>query len=201
MQMPSIKRIFDFICSSVLIIFLFPLMIMIIGACLVFHGRPIIFSQERPGLKGRLFTIYKFRSMKDKKDSSGKLLPDELRITKFGKFLRSSSLDELPSLFLVLTGKMSLVGPRPLLKEYLPLYNKYQMKRHDVLPGITGLSQVSGRNLLSWKEKFDLDVFYVENHNIFMDIKILFKTFRKVIVREGITSKSSESMEVFKGNE
>lgn len=201
MQMPSIKRIFDFICSSVLIIILFPLMIIIIGACVVLHGRPIIFSQERPGLKGRLFKIYKFRSMKDKRDSSGKLLPDKLRITSFGKFLRSSSLDELPSLFLVLAGKMSLVGPRPLLKEYLPLYNKHQMKRHDVLPGITGLSQVSGRNLLSWQEKFDLDVFYAENHNIFMDIKILLKTFLKVIVREGITSKSGESMEAFKGNE
>lgn len=176
-------------------------MIIITGACLVFHGRPIIFSQERPGLKGKLFTMFKFRSMKDKRDSSGKLLPDKLRITKFGKFLRSSSLDELPSLFLVLMGRMSLVGPRPLLKEYLPLYNNHQMKRHDVLPGITGLSQVSGRNLLSWKEKFDLDVFYVKNHNIFMDIKILLKTFLKVIVREGITSKNSESMEAFKGNE
>ncbi len=160
---------------------------------------PIFYSQSRPGLYGKIFKIYKFRTMTNELDEKGALLSDELRLTKFGKFLRSTSLDELPSLWNVVKGDMNLVGPRPLLVKYLPLYSKHQARRHEVKPGITGWAQVNGRNLISWDEKFDLDVWYVDNQSIWLDIKILFLTIKKVIKRDGISSQSEITMPPFKG--
>ena len=161
---------------------------------------PILFKQSRPGLHGKIFNIYKFRSMTNESDKEGILLSDELRLTKFGKLLRSTSLDELPSLWNVLKGEMSLVGPRPLLVEYLPLYSSKQARRHEVKPGITGWAQVNGRNAISWDEKFDLDVWYVDNQSILLDIKILSMTIKKVITRSGISQDRQATMEKFKGN-
>lgn len=195
-----IKRFFDLF----LIIVLSPLILPIFGILFILVriklGKPAIFAQIRPGLHGKPFKMYKFRSMTQQTNEDGTLLPDELRLTLFGKKLRSTSLDEIPELINVLKGDMSLVGPRPLLMEYLPRYNKTQLRRHETLPGITGLAQVSGRNELSWEKRFELDVYYVDNQSIWLDFKILFRTFAKVIKKEGVTSKTSATMEEFKGN-
>lgn len=163
-------------------------------------GAPILFKQQRPGLNGKPFQLYKFRTMTDKRDSAGKLMPDCERLTSFGRFLRKYSLDELPQLFNVIKGDLSLVGPRPLLMEYLPLYTKEQAKRHLVKPGITGWAQVNGRNAISWEEKFKLDVWYVENQTFLLDFKILFLTFWKVATSEGVNQSTNVTMESFKGS-
>ena len=162
-------------------------------------GSPIIFKQERPGLNGKIFTLYKFRTMTDKKDENGELLTDDERLTQFGKLLRSTSLDELPELINILKGDMSVVGPRPLLIKYLPLYNKHQARRHEVRPGFTGYAQVHGRNSITWEDKFDKDVYYVDHITFFGDWKIIFQTVKTVLKREGISSGSSETMEIFMG--
>ena len=162
---------------------------------------PIIFKQERPGLNGKIFTLYKFRTMTDKRDENGELLPDAVRLTKFGKMLRSTSLDELPELFNILNGDMSVVGPRPLLVEYLPRYNAHQARRHEVRPGFTGLAQVNGRNSITWEEKFNWDVQYVDHITFLEDWKIIFKTVGTVLKREGISSETSVTMEKFMGSE
>ena len=163
-------------------------------------GSPVLFTQNRPGMNEKVFKMYKFRTMTDERDSNGELLPDHVRLTKFGKFLRSTSLDELPELFNIFKGDMSVVGPRPLLIQYLELYNDHQKRRHEVRPGLSGLAQVNGRNAISWEEKFNLDVNYVERVSFVEDWKIIFLTIKKVFVREGINSGSSETMEPFKGN-
>ena len=163
-------------------------------------GSPVIFKQERPGLHGKIFTLYKFRTMTDAKDRNGNLLPDEVRLTKFGKMLRSTSLDELPELINMLKGDMAVVGPRPLLVKYLPLYNEYQARRHEVRPGFTGYAQVNGRNAITWEDKFEKDVFYVDHITFLGDWKIIFQTLKTVIRREGISSGSSVTMEEFKGS-
>ena len=164
-------------------------------------GSPVLFKQERPGKNGEIFTLYKFRTMTDERDADGELLPDEVRLTKFGKLMRSLSLDELPEFYNILKGDMSFVGPRPLLVKYLPLYNARQAMRHNVRPGLTGLAQVNGRNLLTWEEKFEWDVKYVETLSPWLDIKILFKTVLNVLRREGISSETSATMEAFTGSE
>ena len=194
-----IKPIFDKLLALILIIIFSP--IMIITAILIYlkMGRPIIFTQDRPGYKGKIFKIYKFRTMTDEKDENGNLLPDEKRLKGVGKVIRSLSLDELPQLFNVLKGDMSFVGPRPLLVEYLELYNEEQKKRHDVLPGITGLAQVNGRNAISWQEKFKYDVEYVEKQSFLFDLKIMFLTVMKVFKREGISQQGNATMEKFNG--
>ncbi len=195
-----VKRLFDVFCSVLGLIITLPIIIMI-TIILIFsnHGNPL-FKQNRPGKNGTLFTYYKFKSMSDQRDQSGKLLPDKDRLTKFGAFLRQISLDEIPQLINVLKGEMSLIGPRPLLEEYLPLYNKEQSKRHDVRPGITGWAQVNGRNSISWKEKFELDIWYVQNMSFALDLKILWMTVINVIKREGINSSRDEPMPKFTGN-
>lgn len=164
-------------------------------------GSPVIFKQARPGKNGKIFTMYKFRSMTDAKDKNGKLLSDAERLPKFGRLLRATSLDELPELWNVLKGEMSLVGPRPLLVEYLERYNAFQARRHEVHPGITGWAQVNGRNAISWDEKFRLDVEYVDNYNFFLDIQILFLTIKKVFVKEGISQQGEATMEIFYGKD
>ena len=179
---------------------LFPLMILICIGIIFTIGFPIFFKQKRPGINGIPFYFYKFRTMTNEKDNNGKLLPDEKRLTKFGNIFRKTSLDELPSLWNVLKGDMSLVGPRPLLMEYLPLYSKEQMRRHEVKPGITGWAQINGRNTISWDEKFKLDVWYVDNQSIWLDTKILFITAWKVLKREGISQKGHVTMERFRGS-
>jgi undecaprenyl phosphate N,N'-diacetylbacillosamine 1-phosphate transferase len=163
-------------------------------------GRPILFQQKRPGLYGKIFSIYKFRTMTNEKDSKGNLLPDEKRLVGLGKFIRSTSFDELPQIFNVLKGEMSFVGPRPLLIEYLELYNDKQKRRHDVKPGITGWAQVNGRNAISWEKKFEYDVWYVDNQSFWLDIKILWLTFLKVVKRSDISSDSSVTMKKFEGS-
>lgn len=195
-----LKRIIDIVGSLIGIIILLP--VYIIVAILVYKnlGSPIIFRQQRPGKNGEIFEMMKFRSMLDKTNKKGEVLSDEERLTPFGMKLRSTSLDELPELFNVLKGEMSLVGPRPLLVEYLELYSDEQKKRHNMKPGITGLAQINGRNAISWSEKLAYDVEYVENFNILMDIKILFKTIYKVIKKEGISQEGNVTMEIFTGN-
>jgi undecaprenyl phosphate N,N'-diacetylbacillosamine 1-phosphate transferase len=197
-----IKRSMDFILSLVAIIILTIIPVLPIVALLVKTklGSPILFKQKRPGLNEKVFMMYKFRTMTDEKDESGELLPDSVRLTKFGRFLRSTSLDELPELFNIIKGDMSIVGPRPLLVKYLPLYNEHQKRRHDVRPGLSGLAQVSGRNTISWEEKFDLDVYYVDNVSFRGDWKIILLTMKKALVREGINSETAATMEAFKGN-
>lgn len=193
------KRLLDVLCVlAVLVLFWW---VYVITAVLVRLklGSPVLFRQERPGKNGKIFKLCKFRSMTDERDETGELLPDEVRLTKFGKLLRATSLDELPELFHVLKGEMSLVGPRPLLVKYLPLYNEHQARRHDVTPGLTGYAQVHGRNAISWEEKFDLDVYYVEHISFGLDLKILVQTVAKVFRREGISSESSATMEEFVG--
>ncbi|MFD1359131.1 sugar transferase [Fictibacillus halophilus] len=194
------KRAFDVLCAAGLILVL--LAVIGIVAILVKRklGSPVIFKQERPGLHAKPFYLYKFRTMTDQKDSLGNLLPDEVRLTAFGQFLRNYSLDELPQLWNVLKGDISLVGPRPLLMSYLELYTKEQMKRHDVKPGITGWAQVNGRNAISWDEKFRLDVWYAQNHSILLDLKILLLTIRKVFKTEGIKHANHATMPVYKGS-
>ena len=195
-----IKSIFDKILALFLIIFFSPIYIVV--SLLIFFkmGSPILFRQKRPGYKEKIFGIYKFRTMTNEKDANGNLLPDDKRLVGIGKFIRSTSLDELPQLFNVLKGEMSFVGPRPLLEEYLPLYNEKQKRRHDVKPGITGWAQVNGRNAISWEQKFDYDVWYVDNQSFLLDIKILWLTFLKVVKRSDISSSTSSTMEKFTGS-
>ncbi|UPF06609.1 sugar transferase [Pseudomonas mosselii] len=163
-------------------------------------GRPVIFKQQRPGLNGKPFNMYKFRSMSDARDETGRLLGDEYRLTSFGRLLRSTSLDELPGLWSVIKGDMSLVGPRPLLMEYLPLYSAEQRRRHEVRPGLTGWAQINGRNALSWEERFRLDVWYVNNRSFWLDLKILFLTVKKVVKKDGISAEGEATMSKFTGN-
>jgi sugar transferase EpsL len=195
-----IKRFFDLLIVLLSLPLILPIYLLLMLLVLTKFNFPILFKQSRPGLKGKIFNIYKFRSMTSELDKEGTLLSDELRLTKFGKLLRSTSLDELPSLWNVLKGDMSLVGPRPLLIEYLPLYSSKQARRHEVKPGITGWAQVNGRNAISWDEKFDLDVWYVDNQSIWLDIKILFMTIKKVITRSGINQDGQATIKNFKGN-
>ncbi len=194
-----IKRPQDFCCALVATIVLAPIMGITALLVRIKLGSPIIFKQERPGLNGKIFTLYKFRTMTDKKDGNGELLPDEERLTRFGKLLRSTSLDELPELINMLKGDMSVVGPRPLLVRYLPLYNEYQARRHEVRPGFTGYAQVHGRNSITWEDKFDKDVYYVDHITFLGDWKIIFKTVWTVLKREGISSETSATMEEFRG--
>ena len=198
--MIKIKRCFDLFLIFLSLPLLVPIFLLIMLLVLTQLKFPVLFRQSRPGLKGKIFNIYKFRSMTSERDKEGILLSDELRLTKFGKLLRSTSFDELPSLWNVLKGEMSLVGPRPLLVEYLSLYSSKQARRHEVKPGITGWAQVNGRNAISWDEKFDLDVWYVDNQSILLDIKILYMTIIKVITRSGISQDRQATMEKFKGN-
>lgn len=195
-----LKRLFDLVFSVVALIFFLPAMLFIGWLIRRKLGSPVLFRQVRPGIHGQPFEMVKFRTMRDVEDKSGQPLPDAERITPFGGFLRSTSLDELPELWNVLKGDMSLVGPRPLLMEYLPLYSLEQARRHDVLPGITGWAQINGRNTLSWDEKFQLDVWYVDNRSIWLDIKILLLTAKKVLVREGISAYGEASMPRFTGS-
>ena len=195
-----IQRLFDILISFFLLIALSPIMAMIAMFVLFNSGLPILFKQVRPGYLGKPFLILKFRTMHEKTNIFGKSLPDHLRVTNFGLNLRSFSLDELPTLWNVLKGEMSLVGPRPLLMEYLPLYNKKQARRHQVKPGITGWAQVNGRNALSWHVRFELDVWYADNHTFFLDLKILLMTVKKVLFREGIAESGQVTMSKFTGN-
>ena len=194
------KRLFDIIVSATTLFLLSPIMFIVSRKIAKNLGSPVLFKQDRPGLYGRTFKMIKFRSMRDAVYANGNLLPDSERLTPFGEKLRSSSLDELPGLWNVLKGDMSLVGPRPLLVEYLPLYSDEQSKRHDVRPGITGWAQVNGRNAISWEEKFKLDVWYVENQSFWLDLKILFLTVKKVFVKEGISADGEATMSKFSGN-
>lgn len=194
------KRIIDIVLSLCASILLAPLLL-IIGVLVYFKlGSPVLFTQERPGKDEKIFKLIKFRTMTDEKDEDGNLLPDSVRLTKFGKFLRSTSLDELPELWNILIGDMSIVGPRPLLVQYLPLYNQHQKRRHEVRPGLTGYAQINGRNAISWQKKFNYDVEYVDKMNLLLDTKIVFKTAKQVLVKDGISSETSVTMEAFKGN-
>tara|TARA_B100000925_G_scaffold134409_1_gene100426 strand:+ start:7260 stop:7850 length:591 start_codon:yes stop_codon:yes gene_type:complete len=195
-----LKRLFDIFASFSALIIFSPILLLISFLILITMGLPIIFTQERPGKDGEIFNIIKFRTMRDDKDEDGNFLPDEERMTKFGTWLRNSSLDEVPELINVLKGEMSIVGPRPLLIEYLPLYSKYQSRRHEIRPGITGWAQINGRNSLSWNEKFNFDVWYVDNHSILLDIKIIFKTVLKVLDKSGIDDDIGVGQDRFKGN-
>lgn len=194
------KRLFDLLISLFTLIALSPVIIITVVLVKLKLGSPIFFTQDRPGLHGKTFKIMKFRTMLDASDKHGNQLSDELRMTAFGCFLRSASLDELPGLFNVIRGDMSLVGPRPLLVEYLPLYNKKQEKRHNVRPGITGWAQINGRNAISWEEKFELDVWYVENQSFWLDIKILLLTVKKVFIKDGISANGEVTMHKFTGS-
>lgn len=194
------KRPLDFTLASLSILLLSPVFLIIAVLVKIKLGSPVIFKQQRPGLNEKIFTMYKFRTMTNEKDANGELLADSERLTKFGKFLRSTSLDELPELFNVLKGEMSIVGPRPLLIEYTPLYDEQQRKRLNVLPGITGWAQVNGRNALTWEEKFKLDTWYVENWNFILDLKIIVKTILVVLKREGISAQGEATMSRFTGN-
>lgn len=194
------KRVFDFLVASIAILIFSPVFGLI--ALCIWHqiGRPVIFIQERPGRAGCPFRMVKFRTMSNALDPSGELLPDAQRLTCFGRFLRSTSLDELPELWNVLKGEMSLVGPRPLLMEYLPLYSPEQARRHEVRPGVTGWAQVNGRNSLSWEERFNLDIWYVDHCSLWLDLRIIWLTVRQVIMREGINAQGEATMPRFKGN-
>ncbi|WP_174784062.1 sugar transferase [Enterococcus faecium] len=194
------KRILDILLSGIALIVLSPI-ILIVGILVrIKLGSPIIFKQERPGKSEKIFSMYKFRTMTDERDHNGEYLPDEIRLTKFGKMLRATSLDELPELWNILKGDMSIVGPRPLLVEYLPLYSEKQRKRHNVRPGLTGLAQVNGRNAISWEEKFDLDVYYVDKISFFNDLIIIIQTCKKVIKKENINTINNNIPEKFKGS-
>lgn len=194
------KRRFDILISFWGLIALFPLLLLLAAIVRVRLGSPVLFRQSRPGLYGKPFTIYKFRTMSVGGDGAGNLLPDEQRVTSFGMFMRNSSLDELPELYNVIKGDMSLVGPRPMLMEYLDLYTPEQARRHEVRPGITGWAQVNGRNVITWEEKFRLDVWYIDNHSFLLDMKILFMTVAKVFKRENINREGRASAEKFKGS-
>lgn len=194
-----LKRIFDITLSVLALLVLWPFFGLLLVLVRLKLGAPALFRQQRPGLHGKPFTLVKFRTMTDKRDAQGDLLPDAERLTKFGKFLRASSLDELPELWNVLKGEMSLVGPRPLLMQYLPRYTPEQARRHEVRPGITGWAQVNGRNALSWEEKFALDVWYVDNHTLWLDLKIIMLTLLKIVKRDGINQPGQATMEEFFG--
>lgn len=194
-----VKRPLDFTLSLLAIIVLSPILLVVAILVRLNLGSPVLFKQERPGLNGKIFTMYKFRTMTDERDENGNLLPNEKRHTRFGKLLRSTSLDELPELFNIIKGDMSIIGPRPLLVEYLPLYNTRQNRRHEVRPGLTGLAQAKGRNALSWEEKFELDVNYVENVSFTNDVKIILLTIKSVFKREGINFDSDVKETKFKG--
>lgn len=196
-----IKRFFDIVLSLCAIIVLSPIYIVLSLLVRIKLGSPVLFHQDRPGKDGKIFHMYKFRSMTDERDENGELMPDEVRLTSFGRKLRSTSLDELPELFCILKGDMSLVGPRPLLVQYLPLYNERQKHRHDVRPGLTGWAQVNGRNTLTWPQKFEYDVEYTEKVSFLMDVKILFMTVANVLKREGISPEGAATMDFFKGEE
>lgn len=195
------KRALDIVLSGAAMLVLSP--VLLVTALLVRTklGSPVLFHQDRPGKDGKIFRLYKFRSMTDERDAEGELLPDEIRLTKFGKLLRSTSLDELPELWNIFRGDMSIVGPRPLLVKYLPLYNEEQRHRHDVRPGLTGWAQVNGRNSITWEDKFRYDVWYVRNISFLLDVKIVFLTVKKVFCREGISSEDSATMEDFMGEQ
>jgi undecaprenyl phosphate N,N'-diacetylbacillosamine 1-phosphate transferase len=195
-----LKRPLDFILSLMAIIVLSPVLLIVAVLVRFKLGSPVLFKQKRPGLNEKIFTMYKFRTMTDEKDESGELLPDSVRLTRFGRMLRSTSLDELPELFNILKGDMSIVGPRPLLIQYLELYNDYQKRRHEVRPGLSGHAQVNGRNTISWEDKFNLDVEYVDNVSFIGDWKIIFLTIKKVFIKEGISSDTSVTMEPFRGS-
>ncbi len=194
-----LKRPMDFVLSLLAIILLSPVLILTAILVRLKLGSPVLFKQDRPGLNEKIFTMYKFRTMTDAKDENGGLLPDEARLTHFGKMLRATSLDELPELFNILKGDMSIIGPRPLLVQYLPLYNTHQKRRHEVRPGLSGLAQINGRNAISWEDKFNLDIVYVNNVRFLSDCKIILLTIKKVFVKEGISSDSSVTMELFLG--
>ena len=194
------KRFFDFFIAFLGIVLLSPLLFLIALLVRVFHGKPILFKQQRPGYKGMPFFIYKFRTMTNRTAPDGSLLPDAERMTRFGRILRTTSLDELPELINVLRGDLSLVGPRPLLMQYLPLYSDEQMRRHDALPGITGWAQINGRNNISWDEKFKLDLWYVDHWSFWLDIKIIWLTFAKVFKREDVSMEGEATTKYFEGN-
>lgn len=196
-----VKRPQDFLCALTALILLSPVILITAVLVRIKLGSPVLFKQERPGLNGKVFMLYKFRTMTDKRDENGKLLSDEVRLTAFGKKLRSTSLDELPELLNILKGDMAVVGPRPLLVRYLPRYNAHQARRHEVRPGFTGYAQVNGRNTITWEEKFDKDVYYVDHISFLGDWKIIFKTVGTVLKREGISSETSATMEEFMGTD
>ena len=198
--MPRSKRVFDLVAASLGLLILSPVLLLIAILVRLLLGAPIIFAQQRPGYKGLPFNLYKFRTMTDSRDSAGRLLPDSLRITTFGRLLRALSLDELPELFNVLRGDMSLVGPRPLLMDYLPLYSPEQARRHDIVPGLTGWAQVNGRISLDWPARFALDTWYVDHWSFWLDIRILLMTIWKVVSREGISQPGQATTEYFTGN-
>ncbi|MGL6419293.1 sugar transferase [Aeromonas allosaccharophila] len=195
------KRLFDIVASFCALLLFSPIIALVAWKIRKNLGSPVLFRQTRPGLNGKPFEMVKFRTMKDATDLQGNILPDAERMTPFGNKLRSSSLDELPELWNVLKGEMSLVGPRPLLMQYLPLYSVEQARRHEVRPGVTGWAQINGRNAISWEDKFKLDVWYVDNHSFWLDFKILLLTVRKVITKDGINSKGHVTAEAFKGND
>ena len=195
-----IKRPMDIILSLSAIIVLAPVLLLVAVLIRKKLGKPVIFAQDRPGLNENIFKLYKFRTMTDERDENGDLLPDELRLTNFGKFLRSTSLDELPELFNILKGDMSVIGPRPLLVKYLPLYNEFQKHRHDVRPGLSGLAQINGRNSITWEQKFEYDVEYSKNITFLGDWKIILLTFKKVFFREGINAENNATMPAFTGS-
>ena len=195
-----IKRLIDFLVSAILLLMAFPFLLLIAMLLYIFQGN-VFFVHERPGKGERVFKLMKFKTMSDQQDTTGKLLPDNQRLTSIGKFVRSTSLDELPQLWNVLIGDMSLVGPRPLLVRYLPLYNDFQKRRHEVKPGITGWAQVNGRNAISWEQKFAYDVWYVDHQSFWLDMKILYLTVLKVFKREGISAAGQVTTEAFKGNQ
>lgn len=195
------KRLIDFIIVLCVLLAIWPILLVItVWLHFANKGAGAFFLQERPGKDGKIFRVIKFKTMTDERDAGGNLLPDEQRLTKVGRFVRSTSIDELPQLINVLKGDMALIGPRPLLSQYLPLYNKVQARRHEVRPGITGWAQCHGRNAISWTKKFELDVWYVDHCSFLLDLKILFLTIKKVLVREGISSETSATMEAFTGN-
>lgn len=194
-----IKRLIDIILSLLFIALFWWLFVILTILVRVKFGSPVLFKQPRPGKDGKIFNMIKYRTMTDERDENGELLPDEVRLTRFGKILRATSLDELPEIFLILKGDLSLIGPRPLLVSYLPLYNEKQARRHEVTPGLTGYAQANGRNALTWEEKFDMDVWYVDHVSFITDLKILFKTVAVVFKREGISSATSATMEMFTG--
>ena len=195
-----VKRILDIIISGIALLCFCPIILVLIAILMIANRYSAFFVQERPGKDGKIFKLVKFKTMTDKTDSDGNLLPDDKRLTKIGTIIRSTSLDELPQLWNVLKGDMSLIGPRPLLIQYLPLYSSEQARRHEVKPGITGWAQINGRNAITWKQKFEYDVWYVDNISFTLDLKILWLTFKKVVARENINSATSATMEYFNGN-
>ena len=196
---PKIKRLFDLVLTIPGVILISPFLALLALLVRLYHGKPVLFSQQRPGYRGQPFAMYKIRSMTDARDENGDLLPDEDRLTGFGRFLRSSSLDEFPELYNVIRGEMSLIGPRPLLMRYLGRYNNKQSRRHEVRPGITGWAQINGRNAISWDQKFDLDVWYVDNYSLLLDLKIIFLTIWKILQREGISEPGQATAQEFMG--